>query len=502
MHGKKREDYKAKMRDPKTSKVLAQKAEQWYILIQELHGRRHHNKKSTDSTASDDNHNNHNNNNSHNHNNNDDDDDEQTLALLGKALLVNPDPMNLWNHRRELISKEMSVLGITTTTSSSSTDDATSISTTTTTSENNNNNNNNTTAETIVQRERALTNTALQRNPKAYGAWFHRKWILQTFRPHVHVLQQELGLTSQFLKLDERNFHCWNYRRFVVACLGNSWDGSWNTRNLNNNNNNNNKPPLMGQQVVLPSKKSSLTLTTSSTTTTTTTSTTSTTTIPAPLIASEFEFTSDKIHQNFSNFSAFHYRSQLLDLVMSSMQNDENENDNNDRDDYLNTMEERLDVEFQLVQDAVCTEPDDQTCWWYHAILLDTLLQIDKDAIQHSGSAAAADDDDDHNHDDDHGDLLVLRFRERLQEQADLFRELLEDSPNSKWVILGLFKVLKVLGQNNNNNKNNNNNNSIREPNDDENNTDNREERDVLLQKLQEIDPYRANRYEYLRAQQ
>ena len=40
MHGKKREEYKAKMRDPKISKVLSQKAQQWHVLMKELGDRR------------------------------------------------------------------------------------------------------------------------------------------------------------------------------------------------------------------------------------------------------------------------------------------------------------------------------------------------------------------------------------------------------------------------------------------------------------------------------
>ena len=394
MHGKKREEYKAKMRDPKTAKVLSQKAQQWHVLMKEL-GDRRLNK----------------------------DPSETTLPLLAKVLLVNPDPMNLWNQRRELILNELQ--------SQSQLDESKSTDEAKTTLE-----------ASIVHRERALTTTALKQNPKAYGAWFHRKWILQKFRPSATILEEELGLTSTFLKADERNFHCWNYRRFVVACLGNSWDGEWTVVGLQQDGESN--KPLMGQQVVEPSKQvSSCKLT-----------------IPAHLIASEFEFTTDKITQNFSNFSAFHYRSQLLDLAHASAVGN---------DEFRTVMEERLDQEFQLVEDAVCTEPDDQTCWWYHSILLDLIQLID-------------------NNEETTNDKLMDRFTDRLLEQADLFRELLEDSPNSKWVILGLFKVLQILETT-----------SANEEEPDDASGDSKTERETLLEKLKQIDPYRANRYEYLK---
>ena len=97
---------------------------------------------------------------------------------------------------------------------------------------------------------------------------------------------QELELTANFLDLDGRNcplflrpcsfgsanvraclVHCWDYRRFVVGRMG---------RNQ----------PFQ---------------------------------IDSPLIHSEFEFTTSKIRQNFSNYSAWHYRSHLLlDLLSSS----------------------------------------------------------------------------------------------------------------------------------------------------------------------------------------
>ena len=452
MHGKKREEYKAKFRDPKISKALSQKAEQWHVLMKELQGRRQSEAKAAEAAAIV---------------------DSTTLALLGKALLVNPDPMNLWNHRRELILNESKIIDETEKETEeveveAAAEEESKQESTTTAIE-----------SSIVHRERSLTTTALQRNPKAYGAWFHRKWILQKFKPSLSILEEELGLTTTFLMADERNFHCWNYRRFVVACLGGSWDGAWIVTTLltdagvdaNNNNNNNNNRSLMGQQVVGPppptASSSPLPPTLNNNT-----NNNSKISIPAHLVASEFEFTTSKITQNFSNFSAFHYRSQLLDLHHAATVH-ENQNSTTS---LVDAMEERLDQEFQLVEDAVCTEPDDQTCWWYHSILMDLIALVDQ---QNNTTTTTSDDD-----------KLMDRFIERFHEQADLFRELLEDSPNSKWVILGLVKVLQILGTRTASNENENEN---------EFRNESKRERAALLQKLQEIDPYRANRYEFLK---
>ena len=104
--------------------------------------------------------------------------------------------------------------------------------------------------------------------------------------------------------------------------------------------------------------------------------------------------TLEKIQANFSNFSAFHYRSQLLPARLPD--------------------EEVWETEMTLLEDAFCTEPDDQTAWWYHALLLD--------------------------HYADKG-----LSPERLEAQADLLRELLGDVPDGKWILLGLHRVAQVL---------------------------------------------------------
>jgi geranylgeranyl transferase type-2 subunit alpha len=335
MHGRKRAEYKERLRDPKTAAGLAQKAEKWYALVKELSRRRESDSDQAELST--------------------------TITLIEKALLVNPDPINLWNHRRELILLE--------TKGKEETD-------------------------SILQNELALTQATLQRNPKAYGAWFHRKWILALLKPKKEVLDNELKMTANLFAMDERNFHCWNYRRFVVSAMADCWNGAWEL-------------PEMGPQI------GAMVLNTASAT------------IPSDVIQSEWEFTHQKIQDNFSNFSAFHYRSQLLPHILAQTE------DGNKKKDLL-------EEELQLVENAIFTEPDDQTAWWYHKLLL----------LEHKFEPS------------------------RLEDQAEMLRELLEDSPG-KWVLLGLHGVLSIS------------------------NTC-QEEQGQLLKRLIEVDSDRANRYEYL----
>ncbi|KOB65347.1 putative neuroproteinsis [Operophtera brumata] len=154
--------------------------------------------------------------------------DKELLELTGKVLSSNPDIYTLWNIRREILD----ILR------KNETDEELSQ---------------------IFDAELHLTEYCLKINPKSYCAWHQREWVLTTREDPDW--NKELALCNTYLKLDERNFHTWDYRRFVVGQC---------------------KPPLK----------------------------------------EEFDYTTEKLHDNFSNYSAWHYRNAVkttISLVVYSV---------------------------------------------------------------------------------------------------------------------------------------------------------------------------------------
>lgn len=317
MHGQRREEYKARLRDPTTATKLAHKAHQWHSLSQTLLQQRSTNTTGVETL-------------------NTPQRDMEALKLTEKLLYVNPDPLYLWNNRREHLLKTFSA----------------------------------SVPLTFWEEEQILTQTALQRNPKAYGAWFHRKWALRHYLCHgvrfeeelcLELLKTELCLCKDFLMLDERNFHCWNYRRFIVGLMMDrltfteditpAMDGSWALDHLLCQNSGQTIGAQIAVDTISRGKRGS-----------------------GPtnhaqaqevlkLLLSEWDFTTEKIEQNFSNGSAFHYRSKLLPLLTKLDEYCNGGNESSTRAKFLNK-------EFDLLRNAIFTEPDDQTPWWYFRFIL------------------------------------------------------------------------------------------------------------------------------------
>jgi geranylgeranyl transferase type-2 subunit alpha len=322
------------------------------------------------------------------------------------------------------------------------------------------------------------------------------------------ILRSELELCVQFLLLDERNFHCWNYRRFVVALLGscggrstsgtarnatedleaksdvNLFSGSWYSWLVHQSQ------VSMGAQI-LPSAFALSSNRGSNCKGTPNFAKAIITLSQAELdeiIINEWNFTNSKIQDNFSNGSAFHYRSKLLPLMLESklasshgVSSDGSSGGCSPATRYAGTLVFARDEWENILLNAIFTEPDDQTPWWYHRFIVSWMKP----------SA-------------DVGDELVLEYETLLFEMADSLRDLLEvekennmlgnivDGDESKgakckWAYIGLHMVLSTL---------------LESKTLDEGEAANlRQEAGECLAELTNIDPNRRERYQNLAAE-
>ncbi|KAG0325017.1 hypothetical protein BG004_003319, partial [Podila humilis] len=160
------------------------------------------------------------------------------------------------------------------------------------------------TADTIYTNELEFVQDNLRMNPKSYWMWNHRRWCLENMsKPRW---DKELAMVSKFLEMDARNFHGWDYRRYII-------------RQLDLQAGQDNDSVLARAQ-------------------------------------SEFDFTTTKISQNFSNYSAWHNRSTLLGKLAANVTDEERE--------------ALVDNEFDLVKNAIYTDPEDQSAWLYDLWLI------------------------------------------------------------------------------------------------------------------------------------
>lgn len=430
MHGQNRSEYKSRIRNSQLSNIIANRAKQYRniskLLIQRrefstTHSRSYH---------------------------------KETLQILQTVLIINPDSSYFWNYRREILVylNKYSTSHF---------------------------------KENVycMKKERDLVIKCLHKNSKGYSIWFHWKWclrhwlfydlkkifesekreakcikspidILEVTAEWSSLLDGELDLCEELLILDERNFHCWNYRRFVVSTISTliaikriivhsdnvnmieqlvqHLDGSWHwiqqssshqldinysifVNTLNDNLITLNESYHIGAQIstkgirndiILLNPKFYYKLLADSEINS--------------LLVVEWNFSHQKVQQNFSNYSALHYRSKLLPLVQNIVISCKTTTQ------QKNNLRFRLvQAEFELLTSAIFTEPDDQSPWWYHNFLVGWIRPSTLSI---------------------HDNLEVWKFYEEiLEQQLQSVRMLVQgEKGRCKWGLLALIDLINA----------------------------------------------------------
>ncbi|KAJ2518149.1 Rab geranylgeranyltransferase [Coemansia sp. RSA 2049] len=159
--------------------------------------------------------------------------------------------------------------------------------------------------QAMLEKELAFLLEIILKNIKSYWMWYHRVWALRSLP--TPAWKGELALVAKLLSYDARNYHGWDYRRFVVARMKESLDTDTQRDDVD---------------------------------------------------ASEFAFTTDQINKDCANHSAWHNRSKLLPAIMQKAGG-------------ALEQQEVLKREFGLILNAIYTDPDDQNGWLYYDWLLD-----------------------------------------------------------------------------------------------------------------------------------
>lgn len=189
---------------------------------------------------------------------------------------------------------------------------------------------------------------AMKQNPKSYTLWFHRMWCLekgleiekfmtdeQMEAAKGGLLKNEIMLCDKMLGADERNFHCWNYRAWVIRTKMDQIEKVYAVRE---------KHGALGESAKTPVEDQISTL------------------------ACELAMTENMIEKNFSNFSAWHYRGKAL-------KNKQRLEVETAPSPYL-IPSDVLQSEFEQMKHAIFTEPNDQSSWNYHRWLVNLLLPV------------------------------------------------------------------------------------------------------------------------------
>ncbi|KAL1222510.1 Geranylgeranyl transferase type-2 subunit alpha 1 [Cardamine amara subsp. amara] len=191
-----------------------------------------------------------------------------------------------------------------------------------------------------------LSTKLLEINPEAYTAWNYRKLAVEDRLSRIEsdqnlvksILDEELNVVESALRQNFKSYGAWHHRKWVLS-KGHSSIGNelrlldkfqrldsrnfhaWNYRRF----------------VVELTNRSE---------------------------QDELQYTDDMISNNFSNYSAWHNRSVLLSSLLAR-----------NADGFIPN--KKIPEEYDLIHNAIFTDPDDQSGWFYHLWLLDQTVNVE-----------------------------------------------------------------------------------------------------------------------------
>lgn len=197
----------------------------------------------------------------------------------------------------------------------------------------------------------------LEINPEYYTAWNYRKLAVEysLSQPDADpesILNEELRVVESALRQNFKSYGAWHHRKWVLSKGHSSVDHELRLLDKFQKADPRNFHAWNYRRFVAELKN----------------------------IAEEDElkYTTDMIEKNFSNYSAWHNRSVLLSNLLKR------------KADGFFPKEKILTEEYELVLQAIFTDPDDQSGWFYHLWLLEQTVTKDSPYLVSSWPACGS----------------------------------------------------------------------------------------------------------------
>lgn len=352
---------------------------------------------------------------------------QESFDLTTKLLNLNPELYTIWNFRRDILSnftfKQIN-------------------------NNEDNEDNNNKLIMKIIEDDLSFTVEQLYKFPKCYWIWDHRKWLLKL--NNLTNLKNELKLIHVFFQSDSRNYHVWQYRRYIIELIINRIKSTTSSSTAKN-------VEIIGEKISL-------------------------------INFNEFLFTTSMINKDISNYSAWHNRSQLIEklIIQSPISLNDSIEEPINKDKSINLKQIEIDECFEIfklnnindkkfkfltkelnyINNAIFTDPDDSSVWIYMKWLFSNYFLKDLKDFEIL--------------------KLINSDLNNINELNEL--ELEDNNIENKWCLQLQFYLLNILYKNKITN-------NVDGDNENKELIDLKIRLDSILKKMSSIDTLRVNRY-------